>query len=138
MPLGAMPLGGVSDMNYAEAIASWYLRLNGFFVLENFVIHDVDRPGAPSDWDVLAVRLPYTYEVVGGQQDDWDPTLLTMLDWTRPIGLMCEVKSGALGENDPFRSWKTEYGAKRLGFTDNWESSLGEQRNRVCQRVSSG
>ncbi len=28
-------------MNYGETLAYWYLRLNGFFPLRNFVLHPV-------------------------------------------------------------------------------------------------
>jgi hypothetical protein len=28
-------------MNYGETLAYWYLRLNGFFLLQNFVLHPI-------------------------------------------------------------------------------------------------
>lgn len=83
-------------MNYAETLAYWYLRLNGFFPLKNFVLHSSRReerlgregaeqnegyiPGA--DCDLIAVRFPHVYEEIGGQprqeeaiednEGDWD------------------------------------------------------------------
>ncbi len=61
-------------MNYAETLAYWYLRLNGFFPLNRFVLHPPG--GGPrahaADHDLLAVRPPGVYEDVGGQPNDWD------------------------------------------------------------------
>ncbi len=47
-------------MNSQEWTCLWYLRLNGYFTIPNFVAHG--RPGALTDVDVLAVRLPYSSE----------------------------------------------------------------------------
>ena len=42
----------------AEDIAYWYLRLNGFLILRNFLVHG-DRPGETrTDIDVLGARFP--------------------------------------------------------------------------------
>jgi hypothetical protein len=92
-------------MNYAETIAHWYLRLNGFFPLSDFVLHRTGEPGREldegmahsADCDLLAVRFPYTYEEIGGQKRDWDPQFAQ--DWgidvaIETLGLMVEVKSG--------------------------------------------
>jgi hypothetical protein len=60
-------------MNFSESLTYWYLRLNGFFPLSNFVLHRrniEDRPSA--DTDLLAIRFPHVFEQIGGQQDDWD------------------------------------------------------------------
>jgi hypothetical protein len=41
----------------AEDIAYWYLRLNGFLILRNFLVHG-DRQGRiRTDIDVLGVRF---------------------------------------------------------------------------------
>lgn len=47
-------------MNGGEWLCLWYLRLNGYFTIPNFIIHG--RPGGLTDVDVLAVRLPYSSE----------------------------------------------------------------------------
>jgi len=53
--------------NYAEQLAYWYLRLNGFFLVENYVYHRVpdehDRT-YNADADLLAIRPPYYYEEI--------------------------------------------------------------------------
>ena len=59
-------------MNYGETLVYWYLRLNGFFPLTNFVIHKSDGVMYSSDCDILAIRPPLVFEEIGGQADDWD------------------------------------------------------------------
>jgi hypothetical protein len=83
--------------NYAEELVYWYLRLNGFFPLMNFVqharglksLHSVNR-------DVLALRFPYVVEEVGGQDGDWDQNLFNYLSPKLPVGLIGEIKGGNL------------------------------------------
>jgi hypothetical protein len=45
-----------------EKVAYWYFRLNGFFQIENFVVHPARRGGQRIDADLLAVRFPYRAE----------------------------------------------------------------------------
>ena len=55
-------------MNYGETLAYWYLRLNGFIPMRNFVLHPsvnaTDKNSADSD--LLAVRFLHVYEEIGG------------------------------------------------------------------------
>lgn len=98
-------------MNFSEQLAYWYLRLNGFFPLSNFVLHH-DAKHRTSDADLLAVRFPYVSEDVGGQARDWDPRF--MADWGidlagRTVGLIVEVKSGGWDRADildPTPEWR--------------------------------
>jgi hypothetical protein len=103
-------------VNHAEEAAFWYLRLNGFFAITNFVIHASREVVHTSDCDVLAVRLPYVYEEIGGQDDDWDPFLRHHLNLARPIGVVCEVKSGRYDTAQLFRENNLRYTLARLGF----------------------
>ena len=103
-------------MNYAEEAAFWYLRLNGFFAITNFVVHKSEGVSHTSDCDVMGVRLPHTYEEVGGQDDDWDRYLVDCLDFRQPVGVICEVKSGAYEPRGLFRTPVLEYVFGRLGF----------------------
>lgn len=57
-------------MNWSEELTSWYLRLNGFFPLTNFVVHRQQNVLYRSDIDVLAVRPPHVFEEIGGQEYD--------------------------------------------------------------------
>ena len=102
-------------MNHAEEAAYWYLRLNGFFPISNFVIHRSSSVQHTSDCDVLGVRLPFVHEEVGGQEDDWDSFLREHLDLRRPIGLLCEVKSGDYDVDRVFREEVLSYAVGRLG-----------------------
>jgi len=60
--------------NFAEELTYWYFRLNGFFLLTNYVLHDVGQgqQRGTADADLLVIRFPYVYEEIGGQSKDWD------------------------------------------------------------------
>ena len=47
-------------MNGPEWLSLWYLRLNGYFTLPNFIAHG--RGGPLTEVDVLGVRFPYSEE----------------------------------------------------------------------------
>lgn len=104
-------------MNYGEEWAYWYLRLNGFFPISNFVIHSSSQIKYSSDWDVLAVRLPHVYEEIGGGQDDWDCQLRKLLDFRLTLGVICQVKTGKIEQI--FREEYVNYAVDRLGFAEN-------------------
>jgi hypothetical protein len=91
-------------MNYGEEYTYWYLRLNGFFPITNFVIHQSTQVQFSSDCDVLAIRLPKVYEEIGGTQEDWDPFLRAHMDFSRILGIICEVKTGGYKIEDIFKS----------------------------------
>jgi hypothetical protein len=104
-------------MNYGEEITYWFLRLNGFFPISNFVIHRSSRIRYSSDCDVLAVRMPHVYEEIGGQPDDWDPELAAILEFnTRFIGVICEVKTGGYEVEEIFRPEYVDYAVERIGL----------------------
>ena len=49
----------------AEGLAYWYLRLNGFLTIENFILHPElgdDESGARTDADVVGVRFSHRNE----------------------------------------------------------------------------
>jgi len=52
----------------AEILVSWYLRFNGYFPIQNFILHDAGKKKQPggqlTDTDILAVRLPFTVEKI--------------------------------------------------------------------------
>lgn len=106
----------VNLMNYGEKIAYWYLRLNGFFLLNNFVTHRTQENAYASDIDLLGIRLPHVFEEVGGQDDDWHQQLMDVLDPTIPTGVLCEVKTGAFQNVDLFKAEYVQYAVDRFGF----------------------
>lgn len=87
-------------MNYAEEVAYWYLRLNGFFPLTRFVLHRnryaQPRLG-PADADLLALRLPAVEERIGGTYVDFDPELRRVVPFdteTDVVLFVVDVKGG--------------------------------------------
>jgi hypothetical protein len=106
--------------NFAEEMAYWYFRLNGFFVLENFVLHRQDLDSNQhADMDLLAIRHKYTYEEIGGKKDDRDPKLFKHFDEDKHIGIICEVKSGRNLSRDDIkfdRPDRINYAIRRLGI----------------------
>ena len=46
----------------SERLAYWYLRLNGFLTIPNFVVHSDRGDNQETDVDVLGVRFPYRAE----------------------------------------------------------------------------
>ncbi len=86
--------------NYAEELAYWYLRLNGFFVIENFVIHRLEKEEAheyPSDADLLAVRFPNIKEIIGETAITFDKNMVLKFNSSKILGLIVEVKSSRSG-----------------------------------------
>ncbi|WP_305732965.1 hypothetical protein [Trichlorobacter ammonificans] len=115
----------LQSMNYGETLVYWYLRLNGFFPLNNFVLHQHEETIDDSaDCDVLAVRHPHAYEIIGGQKADWDPNLseqgINLCD--RITGIIVEVKTGQDATKilkntiNSFSSDRIRYAVQRLGF----------------------
>ena len=115
--------------NNGEELVYWYLRLNGFFPLKNFVIHRTQNIKYSSDVDIIAVRFPFVFEEIGGQPDDWDKTLFDFFDPTLPIGLLCEVKTGRVKVHEVFRPQNMLYATGRFGFV----KDPGELKESISQ-----
>ncbi|MED1043998.1 hypothetical protein P4T54_05635 [Bacillus mycoides] len=104
--------------NYGEELAYWYLRLNGFFVLDNFVYHQTQH-NRNGDADLLAIRLPHVKEEVGGNTNDWDKKLFSYLEEYDVAGVLCEVKTGPRANiESAFESHKLKYALNRIGFSE--------------------
>lgn len=114
-------------MNYGETNAYWYLRLNGFFLINNFVIHRTDEIVHSSDIDILGIRLPYVFEEVGGQPNDWDESLLQTLNPNLMTGVICEVKTGDFDKKSLFRKEYLKYCLDRFGFMPQLSEAYLEQ-----------
>ncbi|WP_037290943.1 hypothetical protein [Saccharibacillus sacchari] len=107
------------SINYGEELAYWYLRLNGFFTVNNFVLHH-DEEHRTSDADILAVRFPYVYEQTGGQENDWDIQPFMKVEEDVIVGLICEVKTGPNYRAEELFKRQNLYRALgRFGFLEN-------------------
>lgn len=118
-------------MNYGEEITYWYLRLNGFFPITNFVIHRSSKIKHSADCDLLAIRFPFVYEEIGGNPDDWDNGLAEELGFDHIVGVICEVKTGAYDLKNLFRPEYVNYAIGRLGFvpSENIDTVAGQLNN---------
>lgn len=83
------------------AAAEWFLRLNGFFTVLNFIVHPLAAGGTNqrTDADVLGIRFPGREEVVGGRPVVDHPSFA---DATRPLFAIAEAKRGVCRINGPW------------------------------------
>jgi len=87
--------------NYGEELVYWYLRLNGFFIISNFVLHTKDKR-MRGDADLLAIRLPKTKEYIWVEINKHevprevlpDGELFNYIDENKIVGIIAEVKAG--------------------------------------------
>lgn len=94
-----------------EKFTSWYLRFNGYFTVDNFVIHAADDPNrirngtiAPyTETDTIALRMPYSVEIAGNLQIANHDILVDGQNERFDI-VIAEVKSG--NENRPNPVWR--------------------------------
>jgi len=65
-------IGGLVHLT-AEDVAYWYLRLNGFLLLRNFLVHGDRRGDTRTEIDILGVRFPHRQEHLANpmSDDDW-------------------------------------------------------------------
>ncbi len=110
------PEGTGEVMNFGETIGYWYLRLNGFFPLPNFVLHRSAAPNSQNaDADILAIRHPYVHEDVGGNQKDWDGERFSRWGLNLEAECIClivEVKTGGFSAG----VLETAFGRERLSY----------------------
>jgi hypothetical protein len=68
------------ENNY-EKFVRWYLRFNGYLTVQNFVIHEPQNGKVPegAEFDVAAVRFPYSREQVQQKLIQNDPRLDDLL-----------------------------------------------------------
>lgn len=96
--LGIITWSPIMDIQ-SEHLAYWYLRLNGFLTIVNFVVHpDVGR-NQETDVDVLGVRFPYRAEnLINPMRDDHHFTKIQ----NKSLVVIAEVKSGRCALNGPW------------------------------------
>ena len=89
-------------MHSLDSAAEWFLRLNGFLTMLNFVVHPVEQTEGTvqrTDADVLGVRFPYRQEVVGGDPLIDHPAFQGL---PRAVFVIAEVKAGRCRLNGPW------------------------------------
>jgi hypothetical protein len=83
----------------AERLAYWYLRLNGFLTIQNFIVHPETGSNQRTDADVLGVRFPYRAELSPFPMED-DQRVAHVKD--RLFVIMAEVKRAKCQLNGPW------------------------------------
>ena len=83
----------------AEKLAYWYLRLNGFLTIQNFIVHPDTGSNQRTDADILGVRFPLRAELKPNPMVDDDP-FVQIKD--RPYIIIAEVKRSTCGLNGPW------------------------------------
>lgn len=115
----------------SEEFVRWFLRFNGYFGIENFVVHAADDPSRISDGivaphtetDTLAVRMPYSREVAANLKIANYPQLVDGSTGRFDV-IIGEAKTG--NENKPNRVWRE---GKNQSL-NTWQDSLGSAKTR--------
>jgi hypothetical protein len=116
-------------INSSEDKAYWYFRLNGFFLIDNFVIHRSNNVKYSADADLIGIRMPYVFEEIGGRPDDWDTRLFQNFDPKSIIGIICQVKGGDIGKEQLFREPYLSYSIDRIGLTEDRDTIITQLKN---------
>jgi hypothetical protein len=87
----------------SERLAFWFLRLNGFLTIPNFIVHpegprDDGAYPQQTDVDVLGVRFPFRAENRRRPMPDHE----FFLAERRPMVVLSEVKTDVCGLNGPW------------------------------------
>ena len=84
----------------AEDVAYWYLRLNGFLCLRNFLVHGDTGGEVRTEIDVVGVRFKHRREHFRDPMidDDW------IEQTKRTIVVFCDAKTGARDINLPWQN----------------------------------
>lgn len=90
--MSLVPERAFADGLNPEKVAYWYFRLNGFFQIENFIVHPERSGGQRTDADLLAVRFPFRAERMFDNPND------VMADDTRCLGLTSDLIDVAVVE----------------------------------------
>jgi len=83
----------------SEQLGYWYLRLNGFLTIPNFVVHPDTGGGQRTDVDILGVRFPHRAELLLNSMAD-DKPFTDIRD--KPYIIIAEVKRGECNLNGPW------------------------------------
>jgi len=98
------------NSNSAEILAKWYLRFNGYFIVDNFIVHagdDINKIsktiiGNHTETDILAIRHKFSKEITGPLQIQNDSKIICKKD-SKIDFVIAEVKTG--NQDKPNRLW---------------------------------
>jgi hypothetical protein len=110
-----------------EQLATWYLRLNGYLTVPNFILHDDNKGSTRGEIDVLAVRFPYSVETAGSKWMKRDDILVPKdkkIDF-----IIAEIKRDKCKLNDSL----TNAGRKNVPYLIKW---LGMAQESEIEKVS--
>ena len=85
----------------SEQLAYWYLRLNGFLTIPNFIVHPEKGNAQRTDVDIIGLRFPFREELEGMFDDK---TFSCYSE--KPVIAMVEVKVGQCALNGPWKDPK--------------------------------
>lgn len=128
----------------AERFAKWYLRFNGFFIVENFIVHAGDDStrisknviGNHTETDLLAIRHRFSKEITGKLEIQNDPKIINAKD-TLIDFVIVEVKTG--NQNKPNKVWTqkklpvVEYILRFAGFMET-EDEIKKVANELAEK----
>jgi hypothetical protein len=83
----------------SEKLAYWYLRLNGFLTITNFIVHPDFGRSQRTDVDILGCRFPYRQELLENSMLDDESIILSNGKTTIVIA---EVKRRVCNLNGPW------------------------------------
>jgi len=106
-----------------ERLAYWYLRLNGFLTIVNFLVHPDHRRDRSTEVDVLGVRFPFRAENFMRPMQD-DSRLVAAGNRIQLV--IAEVKQSRCGLNGPWTDPQARNMEKVLAAvgafpSDSWE-----------------
>lgn len=88
----------------SEDLAYWFLRLNGFLTIQNFIVHPDEGACQRTDVDLVAVRFPFRSELASNPMKDFH----TFSEIKKPLVLFTEVKRGRCRINGPWTARSKE------------------------------
>ncbi len=98
----------------SEHLGYWYLRLNGFFTFNNFIVHPESGMEQRTDIDILGIRFPFRAEIIDDPMIDDEPFNLVT---KKPYLAIVEVKS------------------RRCKLNGSWRNKDGKNMQRVLRAV---
>jgi hypothetical protein len=129
-----------------EEFVRWFLRFNGYFGIENFIVHAADDSSRITDGvvanytetDTLAVRMPHSREITGTLHVANYKPLIDGINARFDV-VIAEAKSGA--ENRPNKAWRdkndkiVQYVVRFVGFCES-EDQIARVSSELSSRYS--